>query len=68
MKQQSIEKAPIQYFPLDQLYLSPMNPREGVDAEGIALLAESRPKTGRDGQRPPTNQKPEGGENNERMA
>lgn len=41
MKQQSIEKAPIQYFPLDQLYLSPMNPREGVDAEGIALLAES---------------------------
>ena len=33
MEQQSIEKAPIQYFRLDQLYLSPMNPREGVDAE-----------------------------------
>ena len=28
-------------FPLDQLYLSEMNPRQETDAEGIALLADS---------------------------
>lgn len=41
MKQSAIEHAPIQYFSLDRLYLSPMNPREDVDADGITLLAQS---------------------------
>ncbi|MDH2329215.1 ParB/RepB/Spo0J family partition protein [Cereibacter sp. SYSU M97828] len=30
-----------EYVPLADLYLSPMNPRQEADAEGIALLAES---------------------------
>ena len=43
MKQSAIDKAPIQYFPLDRLYVSPMNPRTrtGSDWDGLRLLAES---------------------------
>ncbi|MBU3031780.1 ParB/RepB/Spo0J family partition protein [Paracoccus marinaquae] len=41
MKQSSITTAPIQYFPLDALYLSDLNPRQEADPEGIDLLADS---------------------------
>ncbi len=43
MKQSAIDKAPIQYFPMDRLYISPMNPRtrKGSDWDGLRLLAES---------------------------
>ena len=39
MKQSAIDKAPIQYFPMDRLYLSPMNPRTRTGAD---WEAESR--------------------------
>ena len=41
MKQSAITTAPIQYFPLDALYLSDMNPRQDADPESIDLLADS---------------------------
>lgn len=41
MKQGAITTAPIQYFPLDALYLSDMNPRQDVDADRIDQLADS---------------------------
>ena len=41
MKQSAITTAPIQYFPLDALYLSGLNPRQEADPEGIDLLADS---------------------------
>ena len=41
MKQGTIATAPIQYFPLDALYLSDMNPRQDVDADRIDQLADS---------------------------
>ena len=41
MKQGAITTAPIQYFPLDALYLSDMNPRQDVDPDRIDLLADS---------------------------
>ena len=41
MKTEIIAAAPIQYFPLAQLYVSDMNPRQDADPEGIDLLADS---------------------------
>ena len=41
MNQSAIAQAPIQYFALDRLYLSPMNPREGADPDSLRLLAQS---------------------------
>ena len=41
MKRETIAAAEIQYFSLDQLYLSDLNPRQDADAEGIDLLADS---------------------------
>lgn len=37
----NVTAAPVQYFPLDRLYLSDMNPRQDADAERIDLLADS---------------------------
>ena len=41
MKRETIAPASIQYFPLAQLYLSDLNPRQDADPEGIDLLADS---------------------------
>ena len=41
MKTEIIAAAPIQYFPLAQLYVSDLNPRQDADPEGIDLLADS---------------------------
>ncbi|WP_394227743.1 ParB/RepB/Spo0J family partition protein [Paracoccus marcusii] len=41
MKTEIITAAAIQYFPLAQLYVSDMNPRQDADPEGIDLLADS---------------------------
>ncbi len=41
MKQSAIAQAPIQYVPLDRLYVSPMNPRDGADPDSLRLLAQS---------------------------
>ena len=41
MKRETIAPASIQYFPLAQLYVSDMNPRQDADQEGIDLLADS---------------------------
>ena len=37
----NVTAAPVQYFPLDRLYLSDMNPRQDADADRIDLLADS---------------------------
>ena len=39
--EKNVVAAPVQYFPLDRLYLSDMNPRQDADAERIDLLADS---------------------------
>ena len=41
MKRETIAPASIQYFPLAQLYVSDLNPRQDADPEGIDLLADS---------------------------
>ena len=41
MKPETIAPASIQYFPLAQLYVSDLNPRQDADPEGIDLLADS---------------------------
>ena len=41
MKPETIAAASIQYFPLAQLYVSDLNPRQDADPEGIDLLADS---------------------------
>ena len=41
MKRETIAPASIQYFPLAQLYVSNLNPRQDADPEGIDLLADS---------------------------
>ena len=41
MKTEIITAAAIQYFPLAQLYVSDLNPRQDADPEGIDLLADS---------------------------
>ncbi len=41
MKREKIAPAVIQYFPLDQLHLSDLNPRQDAEPEGIDLLADS---------------------------
>ena len=41
MKNEIIAAATIQYFPLADLYVSDLNPRQDADPEGIDLLADS---------------------------
>ena len=41
MKRETIAPASIQYFPLAQLYVSDLNPRQDADPEGIDLLVDS---------------------------
>ncbi len=41
MKRETIAPASIQFFPLAQLYVSDLNPRQDADPEGIDLLADS---------------------------